>query len=287
MFTLKDNGKVYRPEEFGTTALPDHIHPSPEQIDRTLYIPGVDGLFHFGSNFGVRTFEIPMLVIPQRNKIELQKKIRAFTSIFYTSTGKPKELELSFDYEPEKYYIVRISNRIVPNRILTLSEFTLVLTAYDPYAYADQSYIPDYIDNSLRYDEGHTYEQLPNHLFYEEPKSYFYENGTEFKWLYSRQYSSLYNFADMQTPLTIEVEGSVNYPLIKNLSTGVQIQLPSISNQVMVIDTNRFTVKVDGVSKLTSHKGDFLHLAPTLNQLLFEGGSPNATVRYKWNHKFI
>ncbi|MGD7051418.1 phage tail domain-containing protein [Sutcliffiella horikoshii] len=287
MFTLKENDKSYRPEDFGTTALPGHIHPSPEQIDRTLYIPGADGLFHFGSNFGVRTFELPMLVIPQQNKIELQKRIRAFTSIFYTSTGKPKELELSFDYEPEKYYIVRISNRIVPNRLLTLSEFTLVLTANDPYAYADQNYIPEYVDNSLQYDSGYNYEPPQNHLIYGEPKSYFYENGTEFNWLYSRQYSSIYNFADMQVPLAIEVEGSVNYPRLTNLTTGVQMQLPSISNQVMVIDANRFTVKVDGVSKLTLHKGDFLHLAPTLNQLLFEGGSPNAAVRYKWNHKFI
>ena len=91
----------------------------------------------------------------------------------------------------------------------------------------------------------------------------------------------------MEIPFVVEIEGTVLSPRITNQTTGKTIYLPTITNQKLTLDSQKFTVKVNEINKLSSYSGDFFNLASWDNSLLFEGGYPNATVIFKWKHKFM
>jgi phage-related protein len=271
---------------FGLIPLKGHDNPTPATRDKSLVIPGKHGAWDFGADMDVIQFNFPM-AFNEIDRTATQKRIREFVSFLLDSKGKPRTFTLAFDYEPEKYYYVRYSGQIKPERLFGLGTFDLPLTAFDPTAYAEQTYKRDNVVTTLQYDAGFYYE--PQNKFYEpfEPE-YFYENPTQFTWNYSKHYCGIFNYSHYETPLILEIEGSVINPRITNQTTGKTLFLPTITNQKMVIDASNFTVKVNDLNKLTGVIGmeDF-NLTSDDNSLLFEGGLPNATVTFKWKHKFL
>ena len=209
-----------------------------------------------------------MIVIPQDNKAQLQARIREFAGYMFNGYGKPKKIKLIFDYEPDKYYYVRFSGRIVPDRLYRMAEFELPLIAHDPYAYADM--------NAYDPEKDYYYGSVPDNAYY--------ENTESFQWIYSKHYSGVYNYSTMFTDFIIEINGTVTNPSVTLTQTGAKLNLPSISNQTLTIDSSSFSVKVDGQSSII---GDFFKMVSGDNGFLFEGENPNATVTYKWKHKFI
>lgn len=134
--------------EFGLFLRPGHEHPIPETRDTTIEIPHMNGLRYITSTVGPRIINLPVGIIPQLNKTDLQKKIREFTAFLFDEYGKPREIRLSFGYEPEKYYKVRYSGSITPERLITMGVFELPFIAYDPFAYAPATYYdPDVVGN--------------------------------------------------------------------------------------------------------------------------------------------
>jgi len=273
-------------EELGIVMLQSYQHPVPSTRDMTLTIPGRHGTYDFGATLDSRYFDLPVALI-ENDSASVQKGIRVLTTHLFDSKGKPKIMKLIFDEEPEKHYWVRYGGSMPIQRIVGVGIFSLPLIAFDPFAYAEQSFTPSYVDTNLRYDTGQTYEPQPNALQYGEMKEFFYENVQEFEWKYSRHYSFLHNHSDYESSLIIEVEGTVINPRITNLTTGKKIFLPSISNKLLQMDSGKFLVKVEGISNFTDYRGDFLVLAPGTNDLVFEGGLPDAVVRYNWQHKFL
>jgi phage-related protein len=287
---------------FGLIPLKGHDNPTPSTRDKSLVIPGKHGSWDFGADMDVIQFNFPM-AFNEEDRTAVQKRIREFVSFLLDSKGKPRTFTLAFDYEPEKYYYVRYSGQIKPERLFGLGTFDLPLTAFDPVAYAEQTYkIPEAI-TGINYDEGNLYPVDPNEIYlsseiytfndpisFNEPydPNYFYENPTEFTWIYSKHYCGIYNYSHYETPLIVEIEGSVINPRITNQSTGKTLYLPSITNQKMTVDTGKFTVKINEQNKLTGVIGieDFNFISGD-NSLLFEGGLPNATITYKWKHKFM
>ncbi|MBT2736169.1 phage tail family protein [Bacillus sp. ISL-7] len=210
------------------------------------------------------------------DKTQKQMRIREFVAFLFDQKGKPREIKLSFDYEPEKYYFVKVSNGFSPQRVFGFAFFDLQFTAFDPYAYAEQTYKDTGIVTGIQYDSGYSYDS-----------DYYYENPTSFQWVYSSHYSGVYSYSFMEIPFIVEINGTVMNPTITNQTTGETIILPTITNQKLTLDCKKFTVKVNDVNKLSQYYGDFINLVSGDNSLLFTGGSPNATVTYKWKHKFI
>lgn len=285
MITLIDAaGTIKKPNDFSLAVLTEHIHETvPEKIDQTLSIPGRDGLFYFGSDLGVRQFEIPMIVKPQKSKMDLQKRLRELASFLIDGSGKPKLLELYFDYEPDKYYLVRLNGRVAPERILTIGNFTMQLVAHDPYAYAPQTYKPTNVVTDMEYG----YEPPDNVAYFGDAPVYHYPNVEEFEWTEAIHHVGLYNYSSISTPLSMEIEGKVHNPRITNQTTGEVLNLPYINYQKMVIDAEELDVSINGEYNYTQVSGKYLHLTSGKNDLVFEGISPNANVRFIWKHKFI
>lgn len=120
-------------KEFGLIEKQGHSNPMiPSTRDKTLVIPGRNGAYHFGTDWDVRPFSIPVAV--QKDRADIQVCLREFTAFLLDPFGKPREIKLVFDYELDKFYKVKYSGQITPERLWNLGQFELPLVAYDPVA---------------------------------------------------------------------------------------------------------------------------------------------------------
>lgn len=261
--------------EFGLILQPRYQHPIlPATRDRTIEIPGKHGAYDFGADLNIRQFSLPLVWTKELTQKALQERAREFAAFLTDGNGRPRTLKLAFDYETEKYYMVRYSGSLDIERLLSLGFFELPLIAFDPFAYASANAYDN--DPALEYDTG---------LHYDD--GHMYDNPTGFSWAYSRHRSGLFNFSSHSAPLILKIEGTVTNPKIINESTGEELGLPSISGEALEVDSEKMTVKKDGVNALNDMSGDFLELVSGDNGLVFQGSSPNATVTYRWKHKFL
>jgi predicted phage tail component-like protein len=291
---IDENGVTKTPNDFSLAVLPNHEHEAiPETNDRTLSIPEKDGLLYYGSNLGAREFNIPFIVIPQENRIEMQKRIRGFSNFIFNQYGKPKILKIIFDYEPDKYYHVRFSGRLSPERYYRMAQFDLPLIAYDPFAYSEMD---TYNQEGLYYDAGLTYNDHSTSLISWDSvfdNALIYPNPISFEWGNTRHYSGVYNHSQTSTPLIATIEGGVKRPSIRNLTNGqiMMFDLELEDGQVLKIEGDKLTVKLqkNGTETDIFYKvtGDFIQLVNGENEIQFRGESPNATVTYRWKHKFV
>lgn len=124
----------------------------PAFSDKTIQIPGGDGMYYFGREYGSRSFSINIAYDSLR-----EEQIRKIRQIFY----EKKTHELVFDEYPYKIFDVVIQN---PPQIKFLcfdddfgkrvykGEGTLSFICYNPYAKAKYKFLEDYsgtITNTL------------------------------------------------------------------------------------------------------------------------------------------
>jgi phage-related protein len=255
--------------KWGLQIQKEHEHPATPDIRRkTMTIPGMPGEWDFGAEIGSRPFNFPVGFI-EYDPIQKQRRLREFVAFLFDENAKPREMKLSFDYEPEKYYLVKVPNSFTPQRIPSFAFFALPLIASKPFAYADLNAF-DPVD-------------VPN--FGEASGEDYYPNTSTFSWIYNNHYSGVHNYSSLKTDFIVTIEGTVANPSITHLETSKKLILPSITNQKLEIDSSRFTMKVNSISRLSGT--DFFSLISEDNSLLFEGENPNAKVTYKWKHKFL
>jgi len=246
----------------------------PSTVDRTMAIPGRHGAWDFGADLGPRQFELDCALI-ERDAAALQLAVERLAALLLDKHGRPRELSLRLDIRPEREYTVRYVGSLDIERIIGLGRFTLPLVAYDPYSYAG---ITDYDEGPYQYDTGLKYNT-----------GLRYPNPTGFQWRYGQQHSSLYNHSSLVTPLIVTIAGSVSGVKITNRTNGRSMTLTTtLSGQTLVIDGAKATVTRNGQNAMSGLvAGDFVMLEPGANQLVFEGGAPNATVAFGWRHRFL
>jgi predicted phage tail component-like protein len=287
---IDENGITKTPNDFSLAVLPNHEHEAiPETIDRTLSIPERDGLLYYGSNLGARYFNIPMIVKPQDDRIEMQKRIREFSNFILNQHGKPRMIKIAFDYEPDKYYHVRFSGRVSPERYYRMAEFDLPLIADDPYAYSEMD---EYNQDGLYYDVGLTYNDHSTSLISWESvfdNALIYPNPLEFDWILNKHYSSVYNHSLTNTSLNLTIEGEVINPKITNTTTGesMLVNIHLKQGETIEIRGDKFTAEYQGENIFHKVYGNFVELVSGDNKLIFQGGKPNAKITYQWKHKYV
>ena len=266
MITLDDD---YRLEDFGFRAYLDHEHQAtPDIIRKTLEIPGRAGAWNFGSEIGQRPFNIPLRVA-DHDQINLQQKQNKFVAFLFDAYGKPRPFKISFDYEPDKHYMVELSSYISPsNAIYHLKTFGLYLTASDPYKYSNV-----YADEVTWGSEIITFE-------------YNYLLGHE-------STGGSVNITGPQT-LNISVEGLAVQPIIEIDGTansltlsanGHSFSLPNFSNTKWTIDFEKYLVFRNGQETMIEIR-DF-YLIPGDNEISITGSSINIDLAVKFRDKFI
>jgi predicted phage tail component-like protein len=266
---IDENGVTKTPNDFSLAVLPNHEHEAiPETIDRTLSIPERDGLLYYGSNLGTREFNIPMIVIPQNERFQVQAKIREFSSFMFDGYGKPKKIKLIFDYEPDKFYYIRFSGRMVPERLYRMAEFDLPVIAYDPFAYStttnnEVTWGSEEITFNSSYLMGH-------------------EGGQIFTVTSKKDMNVVVSGSKNVSPL-ITVKGSGNG--VKVSANGKIMSLGNFSNEEFIINGENFTVTKNGSE--TFLLDNFIDLIYGDNQVSVSGKNMNFTIQFTFRDKYL
>ncbi|MDP4095477.1 phage tail family protein [Paenibacillus sp. P96] len=105
--------------------------------DRTLTIPGRVGAWDYGADLDVKNFSLNCRFIA-KSPAELQYSAETLARLLIDSYGKPRTFDLSFEDHPDRTYKVRYSGSLSIERLVGMGDFSLPLTAFDPFAYGPQ-----------------------------------------------------------------------------------------------------------------------------------------------------
>lgn len=254
-------------KNFGLRVQPDHSHPLVGDMrEKTMAIPGMPGVWDFGTDLGPKRFDIPLGVIEFDN-FEKQRKLNEFVAFLFDPYGKPRELKLIFDYEPDKFYLVKIAAGFSPQRIMSFAFFVLPLVANKPHKrfmlpsdeIVMESDIP--IMSDIMWDTG-----LSNRKITRPQTFVIVNNGT------------------VAIPFAFWMEGSGDN--VSFATNGKTMAFETFQNKTFEI-TGNYTVKVDGVTDLTSINGVFLELLPGVNEITVGGSNLNLKISENLTYKYI
>lgn len=264
LFTL--DGRTL--ESFGLIPAPGHLNPAlPATRDLTLQVAGRDGLYYFGSTIAERQFQFPLVFPYEPDRIKLQEKVRALVDFLLDSKGRPRELQLEFDYDVGIAYTVRLLGSVDVERIFSTGQFTLTLVAYDPFAYSIDSTDGIVMDSSI---------PLDSEIRLDDTYSFAVSGDTTFE---------INNFGTMDEYPAIEVTGS--FTTLSIAANGKTFGFTeAIANQTLAIDGKKKTVKIGNVNKLGKMTGDFIELLRGINTVTVSGSGLNCTVSFIFKPKF-
>lgn len=253
---------------WGLYLLRGHIHPmTPDMRQKLLTIPGKDGKWDFGSEWDSRTFELPVGII-ENDKYELQRKLNEFVVFLLDSFGKPRDIKLVFDYEPDKYYLVRFAGSLSPERLFKLGKFPLTLIAHDPY----KKFMVTSNDITMDSDVPVMSDVL-------------WDTGIHNFHVISSQSISILNNGTVAIPLSFTVDGSgTNVTFTVNEKS---FSLGDFIDSTFQIIGESYTVIKNGVEDLTSFSGDFLQLMPGENIIEISGTDLDLTITENNQYKYI
>ncbi|KXY75877.1 distal tail protein Dit [Bacillus sp. FSL W7-1294] len=256
--------------ELNLQLLRDHQNPAaPSTRDNVMTIPGMHGAYDFGATLGPREFNLPMHLKLKDEYETLSSAIRKVMAVFIDPYGKPRTVKLIFDYEPDKYYMVRYSGNIPINRLFSMGKFELPLTAYDPHAYS----VVDTSDDVLWGDEIPFMSDIPLGI-----GDYQYT-------ITQPSYLNIENTGMLIVRPIIEITGSANS--ITLTANGKSFSFGAFSNASFLIDCERYTAIKDGQNYLFNMKGDFVELKPGANTVGVGGTNLNINITFKFRAKYM
>ncbi len=256
-----------RLEDFGLRLEEGQEHPATAQLNQnTLKIPGRSGLWHFGTEIMEKNFSFP-IATNGINRAELQQRFNSLVVFLCDEFGKPREVVLKFDYEPDKFYRAKLSEHIVPDMLKPFTRFALSFVAYDPYKYSNT-----FADEVTWGSEVITFE-------------YHYLLGRE----------GVHGAVKVTGPQTINipVDGLAVHPIFEingsanNLTisaNGYSFTLPNFTNTSWIIDFEKFVVYRNGQDTMIEIR-DFI-LMPGNNEVKITGRNINIDLRIKYRDKF-
>lgn len=259
----------YKLEHFGLVCESQTNPSTPTFENKTLSIPGRPGLYNFGTEIKEKTFEFQVGTL-DKNKTLLQYKLREFTSFLLNEYGEPREVKLSYEYEPDVYYNAFLSAQINPERVLRTGKFTLMMVAYDPYAYSivysdEILWGNNVITFQSHYKLGH--------------------NGSDgLKAINSPTALNIYNDGLVNKPV-IEISGSATNLVIS--ANGYSINLGTFTNAEWLIDCDKYLVLKNGANAFGSVMLREFMLLQGNNQVNISGSNINIAVRIKHRDKYI
>ncbi|OJD66204.1 phage tail protein [Bacillus sp. N35-10-4] len=253
--------------------LPGFQHPAaPPVRDYTVSIPGRPGAYYFGSDIDPLEFNLPLIIKPQEDRYKLATAIRKMVTAFIDPYGKPKEVKLIYDYEPDKYYLARYSGSMPIERYLRMGKFELPMIAYDPHAYSVMK-STDKITWGTR---------IP----YATQIAFSYKAG-----------QSIYNVNSPQSLLINNIGSLVVRPVIEIIGKAIGLTLTingesfsfgDLNSETLLIDAESYTVIKQGKNYLFNTTGNLekLELFPGKNTAKIGGENLNIKITFNFRGKY-
>lgn len=258
---------TYRFEYFGLIAKQGHVNPiTPIYESKTLAIPGRVGLWDYGTEIREKRFSFPLAII-EYDRTELQRKLNDFVAFLFDAYGKPRNIKVVFDYEPDKYYMMRLAEAIDIERTWNTADFTLNMVAYDPHK--------KFIVPSNEITWGSDVPILSDILWCTGITNWSITTPQTFEVINNGNVSTLFAF-------TLNGTGD-NVTFSAN---GKTMTLGSFNNKTITVNNN-YTVKVNGVDDLTISNGVFLTLLPGRNQITVTGSNLNLTISENLTYQYL
>lgn len=255
--------------EFNIIAGVGHVNPStPSFRENTIEIPGMDGVYYVDVQNGVKKFRFP-LATNEVDRPQSQRILREFINFFHDAKGQKRLVKMSFDYEADKYYDVRLSKDIQPNREYAFWEFDLEVTAHDPWSYSATDNT-DVMWGSL-------------------------EITFEADYLLSHTFVDAIQITTAQT-VQATVNGYTVRPtfIISGSGDGVTIScngksfsLSYFSVSDWVLDGEKYTVILNGANGYAEKTSGWIELLPGVNDISISGTNMNFTLTVGYKDKYM
>lgn len=253
--------------KWGIEIQQEHDHPSVPEIRRkTMTIPGMPGEWDFGSELGSRSFSFPLGFI-EFDMYEKQRRMNDFVAFLFNSYGQPREMKLTFDYEPDKYYLVKVSSGFSPQRIWGFSFFELPLIASKPFK--------NFIRSSEDIIMGSDVPIISDILWGTDAKKIQILKPSEFEIINNGSTTLPFSFYLQGKGISISLSGN-----------GKTMKLGNLSNKTIEV-TDNFVIKVNGQPDLTISNGVFLELFPGVNKFTISGTDMNLILSEKLVYRYI
>lgn len=236
-----------------------------------LSIPQHHGAYDYGANLDPITFAIP-LNIYEDNAILLQREIRNLKKHFLDGNGKPKTVKLRFDYEPDKYYNVRLYQGVPVTRELgEIADFVLPLICYEGHAWSVvRNNEVTWGSRLLTFSSPYTFGHMGDGA-----KTFTAPGSTVFT-LAGNNLKPVLHVAGSGTNVTISWGG-------KTLSLG------TFTNSTWIIDLEELEVSQGGMNAVHIIKGDWLNMELQRgdNQINVNGSGLNLTIRAEYRDRYF
>ncbi|WP_342715446.1 distal tail protein Dit [Bacillus paramycoides] len=268
--SLTIDGKPLK--QLGLALLPGFQHPAAPPIrDYTVSIPGRPGAYYFGSDIDPLEFNLPLIIKPQEDRYQLAAAIRKMVAVFINPYGKPKEVKLIYDYEPDKYYLARYSGSMPIERYLRMGKFELPMIAYDPHAY---SVIES--DKDILWED-----EIPF------MSDITFDFGANSYTITAPQILNIDNQGSLVVRPIIEITGDA--AALTLIINGESFSFGSFTNSTFLIDADRYAAIKNGQNFLFQLQGNLenLELMPGANAIQIGGSNLNINIAFKYRAKYI
>ncbi len=256
-------------EELGLYTRPGDIHPlSPNIKTESVKVPGRHGSIPMQSRLDDRKHDIPLAILKDRMD-EAQLVAREFVQILFDGFGMPKTLKLIYDYEPDKFYYVKLDDGISPDRFIGFSDFVCNFISHDPFAYStvtsdEITWGSEIITFEYHYLLGH--EGAGGMQTVNGPKTINVEvDGLAVRPIF-------------------EIEGTANNLTI--IANGYSFTVPDFNDESWIIDFGDYTVLRNGKETMIDDMRKF-YLLPGENEIDIKGSNINIEMTIKYRDKFV
>lgn len=260
----------HRLEDFGYRALLEHYHEAiPEIREKTTSIPGMAGRWNFGSELGSKQFNIPIEALGL-DSADLQGKQNSLVAFLMDKFGKPRPIKMSFDYEPDKFYMVEINGSMAPTlKAHIIRNNSLPFVAHDSYKYSNV-----HADEVTWGNEDITFEA--DYLLGHEN-----DFGDEYVSVTGPETLSITVSGIAIQPI-FEVNGTANNLTIS--ANGYSFTLPNFTNEKWIIDFEKYLVYKNDQETMVEIR-DF-YLMPGGNEIKVTGLNINIRLAVKYRDKY-
>lgn len=266
-----DNGiETKRFDDFGFDCDLDHTNPTtPTFTEKTLQIPGRRGLWNFGNEIGTKAFNFN-LTSHDRSYDRVQVNLNKLNAFLFDEFGQARELKVIFDYEVDKYILMKASSHLSPERAQFEKTLPISFMAYKP----NKQFVAE--SDEVTWDS----DVIPI------TSDISWLSGISDFVVTKAETIEIVNDGNQIAQPTILIRGTANS--LTFMLNGERFSFGSITMPIE-IEAEKYLVYVNGIENITAMTGklDKLYLKPGINNIVVEGEALNLTMSVIFRNQYL